>query len=75
MHHLESQRTGGDASNNLIPLCRTAHQAYHRGEIGLKAKRGQSYKEAAFTGVVRTRLLQRLKATHPELKLSSLTAI
>ena len=42
VHHLESRRTGGDSPGNLITLCETCHKELHRGEITLKAKRGQS---------------------------------
>lgn len=39
-HHIESRKTGGNAPNNLITLCRTCHKAYHKGEIKLSVKRG-----------------------------------
>lgn len=29
VHHLESRKTGGNAPNNLITLCRTCHTGYH----------------------------------------------
>lgn len=35
VHHIESRRTGGDAPNNLITLCKTCHDAYHKGKIEL----------------------------------------
>lgn len=66
VHHLESRRTGGDVPNNLITLCETCHKAYHRGEIELKVKRGQSFKAEAFMGIMRWTILARLKTAHPE---------
>ncbi len=68
VHHLESRRTGGDSPGNLITLCETCHKALHRGEITLKAKRGQSFRAEAFMGIMRWEVLDRLKASHPELE-------
>ena len=67
VHHLESRKTGGDAPNNLITLCETCHKAYHAGKIVLKAKRGQAFRDAAFMGIMRWTLFNRLKAQCPEL--------
>lgn len=47
VHHLESRKTGGNAPNNLITLCNTCHEAYHKGEFKLKIKRGTSLRDAA----------------------------
>ena len=71
VHHLESRRTGGDAPNNLITLCETCHKALHKGEIKLKAKRGGSLKAETFMGQARWEILNRLRAAHPELKISN----
>lgn len=65
VHHIESRKTGGNAPNNLIALCGTCHKAYHKGEVELKLKRGKSYRDAAFMGVMRKTLLLRLKQTYP----------
>ena len=65
VHHIESRKTGGNAPNNLITLCETCHKAYHKGEVELKLKRGKSYRDAAFMGVMRKTLLLRLKQTYP----------
>ena len=40
------------------------------GEITLKAKRGQSFRAEAFMGIMRWEVLDRLKASHPELAVS-----
>ena len=68
VHHLESRRTGGDSPDNLLTLCETCHKALHRGEITLKTKRGQSFRAEAFMGIMRWEVLNRLKASHPELE-------
>lgn len=65
VHHLESRKTGGNAPNNLITLCETCHKAYHKGEIKLTFKRGQSYRDAAFMGIMRKTLFDRLRALYP----------
>lgn len=68
VHHLESRKTGGNAPNNLITLCETCHKAYHAGKIKLTQKRGQSFKEATFMGIMRWALLDRLKEIYPSVK-------
>ena len=68
VHHLESRKTGGNAPNNLITLCETCHKAYHAGEIDLKLKRGKSFKDAAFMGIMRWTLYERLKAKYPNVR-------
>lgn len=68
VHHLESRRTGGDSPGNLITLCEMCHKALHRGEIKLSIKRGASFRAEAFMGIMRWKVLDRLKAAHPELE-------
>ena len=55
VHHIESRKTGGNAPNNLVTLCETCHKKYHKGEIRLPTsiKRGSSYKDATFMGIIR----------------------
>lgn len=65
VHHIESRKTGGNAPNNLITLCETCHKAYHKGEVELKLKRGKSYRDAAFMGIMRKTLFSRLCALYP----------
>ena len=60
IHHIESRKTGGDAPNNLLCLCRTCHENYHKGLIDLKVKRGNSYRDAAFMSIMRWRLYNTL---------------
>ena len=71
VHHLESRRTGGDSPGNLITLCETCHKALHRGEITLKAKRGQSFRAEAFMGIMRWEVHNRLRALHPGIEVSN----
>lgn len=65
IHHIESRKTGGNAPNNLITLCETCHKAYHKGETKLNLKRGKSYRDAAFMGIMRKALLNRLCELYP----------
>ena len=63
VHHIESRKTGGNAPNNLITLCKTCHTKYHNGEIKLPKKihRGTKFKDATFMGIMRWILYERLK--------------
>lgn len=65
VHHIESRKTGGNAPNNLITLCETCHKAYHKGEIKLNLKRSKSYRDAAFMGIMRKVLFNRLRELYP----------
>lgn len=64
VHHIESRKMGGNAPNNLITLCETCHNAYHKGEIKLNIKRGKNYRDTAFMGIMRKTLLNRLRAVY-----------
>lgn len=72
VHHIESRKTGGDAPNNLITLCETCHKKYHRGEITLpdSIKRGNKYNDAAFMGIMRWTVYNRLKEIYPNVSLT-----
>ena len=64
VHHKESRQTGGDAPDNLITLCEDCHKALHAGTIQLpddKAKRGKSYRDAAFMGIMRKAMVSQLR--------------
>lgn len=63
-HHIESRKTGGDAPNNLITLCQTCHKLHHQGDIVLKVKRGKSFRDAAFMGIMRWAFYNKLKELH-----------
>ena len=67
VHHIESKKTGGNAPNNLITLCETCHKGYHNGTVKLPKtiKRGMSFKDAAFMGIMRWSFYDRLKEAYP----------
>ena len=67
VHHIESRKTGGNAPNNLITLCETCHKGYHNGTVELPKtiKRGMSFKDAAFMGIMRWSFYNRLKEIYP----------
>ena len=70
VHHIESRKTGGDAPNNLITLCKTCHSDYHSGKIELKCKRGNSYRDAAFMLIIRLAFNERLKQIYPNVNMT-----
>ena len=63
VHHIESRQTGGDAPSNLITLCEHCHKALHKGKLELPKgkKRGKTYRDATFMGIMRKTLLERLR--------------
>ena len=66
VHHIESRKIGGNAPNNLITLCETCHKGYHSGAIKLPKtiKRGMSFKDSAFMGIMRWAFYNKLKETY-----------
>lgn len=72
VHHIESRKTGGNAPNNLITLCRTCHTKYHKGEINLPKKihRGMKFKDATFMGIMRWTFYERLKKLYKNVKMT-----
>lgn len=70
VHHIESRKTGGDSPNNLITLCETCHNDYHKGKIELKIKRGQSFKDTAFMGVMRWSFYEQLKSKYKNISMT-----
>ena len=69
-HHIESRKTGGNTPNNLITLCSTCHKKIHRGEISLCIKRGTKYNDAAFMGIMKWSLYNKLKELYPNVELT-----
>ena len=65
VHHKESRKTGGNAPNNLITLCRGCHKALHEGKISLPEgkRRGKPNRDAAFMGIMRKTLISRLRSS------------
>ena len=70
VHHIESRKTGGNSPNNLITLCETCHKAYHRGEFELNVKRGKSFRDSAFMGIMRWSFYDRLKNIYPNVSMT-----
>ena len=44
VHHILSRKVGGNSPSNLITLCKTCHDNYHKGKIELKVKKPKSFK-------------------------------
>lgn len=63
VHHIESRQTGGNAPNNLVTLCETCHDGYHKGKIKLpdSVKRKQSLRDATFMGIMRWAFYNRIE--------------
>lgn len=72
VHHIESRMTGGNAPNNLITLCRTCHQGFHKGTVKLPKSihRGMSFRDATFMGIMRRTFYSRLKEQYPDVHLT-----
>ncbi len=70
VHHIESRKTGGDSPSNLITLCETCHKEYHKGNIKLKVKRGTSFRDAAAMGIMKWKLLDKLKSLYPNVSMT-----
>ena len=61
VHHIEGRKTGSNAPNNLITLCKTCHKACHDREITLKVRRGTSLRDAAAMSIMRWEVYNRAK--------------
>lgn len=72
VHHIESRKTGGDAPNNLITLCKTCHTGYHKGTVKLPKtiRRGMSFRDATFMGILRWAFYNKLKEIYPNVSLT-----
>ena len=70
VHHIESKKTGGNAPNNLVTLCRTCHMGIHSGAILLPTfiVRGASLKDASFMNVMRRTFCDKLIVLYPNVK-------
>jgi N6-L-threonylcarbamoyladenine synthase len=70
VHHIESRKTGGNSPSNLITLCESCHKDYHAGKLKLNLKRGQSFKDAAFMGIMRWTFYNKLKEIYSNVKIT-----
>ena len=72
VHHIESRKTGGNAPNNLITLCETCHKSYHNGTVKLHKtiKRGMSFRDASFMGIMRWSFYNKLKEIYPNVSMT-----
>ncbi len=70
VHHIESRKTGGDAPSNLVTLCETCHKKHHAGEIQFTIKRGGSFRDTTFMGIMRWAFYNRLKEIYPSVSLT-----
>lgn len=72
VHHIESRKIGGNAPNNLITLCETCHTDYHKGTIKLPKtiRRGMSFRDATFMGIMRWAFYNKLKKIYPNVSLT-----
>lgn len=68
VHHIESRQTGGNSPSNLITLCEDCHNNYHSGTLKIVFKRGQSFRDAAFMGVMRWTFYNRLREIYPNVE-------
>lgn len=70
VHHIESRKTGGNSPSNLITICETCHKQYHEGKIELNIKKGKSFKDAAFMGIMRWSFYNRLKEIYQNVSMT-----
>lgn len=64
-HHLESRKTGGNAPDVFITLCDDCHKKFHKNIIDspmLRKRARKSVRDAAFMGIMRKTLLNRLRS-------------
>ncbi|MHB8231799.1 MAG: RNA-guided endonuclease IscB [bacterium] len=61
VHHIESRQTGGDRPDNLITLCNTCHDGYHKGKIELKLKKSKGFKTETIMSILRWKIVDRLR--------------
>lgn len=70
VHHIESRKTGGDSPTNLITLCEECHKDYHSGKLKIALKKGQSFRDAAFMGIMRWAFYNKLKEAYQNVTLT-----
>lgn len=70
VHHIQSRQTGGNTPDNLITLCKTCHENLHKGDIKIDIKRKPSYKDAAFMGIMKHTLYNKLKEKYQNVEIT-----
>ena len=72
VHHIESRKTGGNSPKNLITFCETCHTNYHKGKITIpqNIKRGMSFRDASFMGIMRWAFYNKLKKSYENVSLT-----
>ena len=70
VHHIESRQTGGNAPSNLVTVCETCHDKHHSGKLQFDFKRRQPQRDAAFMGIMRWTLYNKLKELYPHVSLT-----
>lgn len=72
VHHIESRKIGGNSPDNLVTLCETCHIGYHNGTVKLpkSIKRGASFRDASFMGIMRWSFYNRLKEIYPNVSIT-----
>lgn len=70
VHHIESRKTGGNSPGNLITLCETCHEKYHKGEIRLNVKRLPSLRDSAAMSIMKWKLHEELKLKYQDISMT-----
>ncbi|TJX13669.1 HNH endonuclease [Tissierella creatinini] len=70
VHHKISRKTGGDSPGNLVTLCETCHSLHHQGKLTLKITKNKSYRDAAFMGIMRWAVYNKLKEIYPNVTMT-----
>ncbi len=71
VHHIESRLTGGNSPDNLVTLCKTCHDAYHKGKVQLNLKRNfKSLRDASVMSIMRREVYNRAKLIFPDVHLT-----
>lgn len=70
VHHIESRKIGGNSPSNLITLCKNCHDDYHKCKLTLNLKRGQSFRDSSFMGIMRWYFYNKLKEIYSNVKIT-----
>lgn len=71
VHHIESRKTGGNAPDNLIVLCKTCHHKIHQNNLEHIFKRkSPSLRDKAHMTTMRRFIYEEAKTTYPNVELT-----